>query len=73
MKAYKLEVLIIDFDNVGKEGIIDELQNANYPNDCIAPDVLTVKEADIGEWHDDHPLNKRSTKMVEVERIFGNE
>lgn len=36
MKAYKVEILIIDFDGVGEEGIKHELGNANFANDLIA-------------------------------------
>lgn len=57
MKAYKVELLVVDFDQCGAEGIEGIIENANYPNDCISPNVLSIKEADIGEWHDNHPLN----------------
>jgi hypothetical protein len=39
MKAYKIELLIIDFDELGKDSIIQEIENANYPNDCLSPRV----------------------------------
>lgn len=58
MKAYKLEILIIDFDGVGVD-IPEMIENAKYPNYCISPHVMSVKEADIGEWDEEHPLNKR--------------
>lgn len=61
MKAYKLEVLILDFDKLGEEGIVTELENAFYPNGCITLNVLKTEEYDIGEWDDNHPLNKRDT------------
>lgn len=69
MKAYKVELLIIDFDQCGDEieGIIE---NANYPNDCISPNVLSIKEADIGEWDDDHPLNKVEGFEESVKKYF---
>lgn len=58
MKVYKLTVMIIDFDQTGGEEIVTELENANYSNDCISPSVMAIEERDIGEWDDDHPLNK---------------
>ena len=58
MKAYKIEILVIDHDGVGEEEIKQVLENARYPNRCISPDVKTIKSVDIGEWHDDHQLNK---------------
>lgn len=70
MKAYKVELLIIDFDNVGDE-IASEIENANYPNDCISPQVMSIQEADIGEWDDNHLLNQNDTIMSEYIRLFG--
>ena len=61
MKAYKIEILIIDFDEVGADGITDVIENTRYPNRCISPDVKSVESADIGEWYDDHPLNSAAT------------
>ncbi len=57
MKAYKIELLIIDHDCIGGEDIKTVLEDARYPNHCISPNVMDIKEVDIGEWHDDHPLN----------------
>lgn len=57
MKAYLLTVLIVDHDEVGIDDIKTILREARYPNDCIAPHVLSHQESDIGEWDDDHPLN----------------
>lgn len=60
MKAYKLEVLIINHDQMDEGEIISVLENANYPNDCVSPRVMRSESVDIGEWHDDHPLNARN-------------
>ena len=70
MKAYKLEVLVIDHDELGGEAIADTLRNTRYPNWCISPAVRRVQEADIGEWSDDHPLNRLDTAEAEYERLF---
>lgn len=66
MKAYKIEVLVIDHENIGEENIRDTLSNVRYIN----VNVKSVKSADIGDWDDDHPLNKRSTCEAEYERLF---
>lgn len=71
MKAYKVEVLIIDFDEVGMPGIAQVLENGNYPNRCISPMVMSTQMRDIGEWTDEHPLNKRSTKLAAYQELFG--
>lgn len=70
MKAYKLEVLIIDFEDVGESDIKGLIENTKYPNWCISPDVKNIVSADIGEWDDNHPLNKRETCDIEYKRLF---
>jgi len=71
MKAYKLEILVIDFDQVGDD-IKSIIEDARYPNHCISPDVMSIQSVDIGEWSDDHPLNKRDQRVVEFSRLFPN-
>jgi hypothetical protein len=72
MKVYKLEVFVIDHEGVGGEEIASTLENTRYPNWCISPTVRCVQEADIGEWRDDHPLNRKDTMDAEYERLFSN-
>ena len=69
MKAYLLTVLVIDLDELGGDGITEVLENTKYPNYCIAPTVVSSKTADLGEWSDDHPLNKSLSKDV-VDKFF---
>lgn len=69
MKAYRLEVLVIDFDNVGDD-IPNIIENTKYPNWCISPSIIQVESRDIGEWSDDHPLNKKDTVRAEYEKLF---
>ena len=71
MRAYKLEVLVIDFDDVGDE-VVSLIENARYPNDCISPSVMNVEAREIGEWSDDHPLNKRDTMKAAYKGLFGD-
>lgn len=70
MKAYRLEILIIDFEELGANNIIEEMQNANFANDCINPQVMKIQEADIGLWSDEHLLNHSDTNKVEFNRLF---
>ncbi len=70
MKAYKIELLIIDFDELGQEGIETELNNVNFPNDCISLNIKNIIEKDIGDWHDNHPLNLNDTVDKEYKRLF---
>ena len=65
MKAYLVTTLVIDFDGLGSDGIVTEMENAHYPNRCIAPLVQEITGFDIGEWDDDHPLNQRGTNVID--------
>lgn len=67
MKAYKIEIVVIDFEGMGQDGVSYEIENGSR---YINPNILNIKEADIGEWNDDHPLNKNSTFQDEVKRLF---
>ena len=60
MKVFKVELMIVDYDNIGHDEIRDVLENVKYPNHCISPTVTNIDWRDIGDWHDDHPLNKRN-------------
>lgn len=73
MKAYKIEILIIDHDELGEEGVVSAIQDTNYPNDCIIPSVEELVCVDIGEWSDDHPLNLNATCKDEYNRLFGGD
>lgn len=67
MKAYKITVVVVDHERMGGDAIADEVARSKY----IHADVIDVKEADIGEWSDDHPLNRRDKIPGEVARLFG--
>jgi len=54
MKAYKIEVLVIDFEDLGEEDAKYQLGNMRH----LDVKVVDSKKVDIGEWDDDHPLNK---------------
>lgn len=66
-KAYKIEVLVIDHKEMGEKEIVQALENTRY----VYPRVMKVQSADVGEWSDDHPLNKRATSEAEYRRLFG--
>ena len=70
MRAYKITMLVIDFDNLGSEGLIETLESVNYPNDCVIPRVMAMDARDIGEWDDSHPLNNTQKAPAEFARIF---
>ena len=70
MKAYKVEILIIDFDGMSQDEVESVIENTKYPNRCVSPNVMSIEEADIGEWHDDHPLNQCDKMKDEYAKIF---
>lgn len=72
MRVYKMTVIVFDFDEVGDD-IPTTLEDARFPNRCISPEVTECEYAEIGAWHDDHPLNKRDTHKRELEKIFKGE
>ena len=70
VKAYKITILVLDHDEIGRDGIVNAVERTKYPNRCIAPSVQDIEEAEIGEWHDDHAMNHHSTRRGEYQRIF---
>lgn len=68
MKAYKVEVLVIDHDGYGPNDIRVTLEQ---PRGAYSMSVLDMEVADIGEWEDDHPLNFTGRSMIdECNRLF---
>lgn len=72
MKVHKIVLTVIDFDELGAQGVREALENARFPNDCVNLSVASVETRDIGPWSDDHPLNKTATAKAEMERLFSN-
>jgi hypothetical protein len=54
MKMYKFEIHVLDFEKLGPEQYEEMLDNVRH----IIGKVFHVKSTDIGEWSDDHLLNK---------------
>lgn len=70
MKAYRLIVIVVDFDDLGAKDIKSVIEHAHYSNRCIDPQVVRAEEADIGEWSDDHPLNQCGADLEALWREF---
>lgn len=69
MKVYKVELMILDYDNLGEKNIIEVIENTHYPNNCITPIVHGVGSREI-EWDDDHPLNNAETHEKTFRDLF---
>jgi hypothetical protein len=70
MRAYKIEMLVIDFDQLGERAIIETIETTRYPNHCISPSVRAIECRDIGLWDDNHPLNNKNKADAEYARLF---
>lgn len=73
MNVHRVTVIVLDFERHGSDDIKRIMQNAHYTSDQTIICVESAETADIGEWSDDHPLNKRDTFAAEVARLFGGE
>lgn len=70
MEIHKIVLTVLDMDGLGAEEVKNVIENTRYPNHCIAPNVIDVQTRDVGEWSDDHPLNKYDTAPAEIARLF---
>lgn len=68
-KVFKVELLVIDHENIEDDEIYYLLENVKY----LYPKVINMQSVDIGEWNDDNPLNHRDTFRSEVDRLFSSE
>ena len=66
MIVYKLEVLVVDHEGVGAEQVCQAIENC----DCSTSRIMSCVAMDVGEWHDDHALNKFETAEQEYQRLF---
>lgn len=73
MKVHRVVLYVIDFDQLGADGVKDAIESTRFANDCISPKIGSVQTRDIGEWSDEHPLNKRSTADAAWSALFAND
>lgn len=72
MEVFKVELLILDLDEVGEEGVRELLENTHYPNRAISPKVKKIETREV-EWDDKHPLNLRDTADQAYQELFNLE
>jgi hypothetical protein len=65
LKIHKVELYIVDHDEVGAHDIEMVMEQVNYPNDCITPHIISIKTAEI-DYTDEHPLNYSDGREVEA-------
>lgn len=66
MKAHLITVLVIDFENAGSTACAELVATSRY----VHATTLTTDTADIGEWTDDHRLNRRDLPTEEALAYF---
>ncbi len=69
MKVHRVVLCVVDHDEVND--LQSLIENVNYPNDCIMPDVQRIDTVEV-DWPEDdaHPLNYEATRGAEFERLF---
>ena len=65
IKAYKIEILVLDFEGGGEEHIKDAVENMRHLN----AQIMNSKSIDI-DWSDDHPLNNCGTSARAYQDLF---
>lgn len=66
MKAHKIEILVLDFEDYG----VDEYNAIIEQNKHLNSRVLKSNTFEIGEWSDDHELNG---SMSDIQKWFNND
>lgn len=67
--VHRVTLLVIDHDHLGAPNVTREIENVNYPNDCISPKVVAIETRAV-DWSDDHPLNQRVAWRAAYEALF---
>jgi hypothetical protein len=67
MKAYKVEVLVLGFEDMPEDDIVYFIENTRH----LYPKIMSIQSKEIGEWNDDHPLNKTDTIKQTYEELRG--
>ena len=70
-KVHRVEILIVDHDDLGADGIRQVLESTRYPNHCISPQVAAVQTREV-DWTDGHPLNQKRSWRAAFAALFAN-
>ncbi|NJL54111.1 hypothetical protein HC928_02345 [bacterium] len=69
LKVYRIEIMVVDFAELGEEEIVEVLQTTKYPNWCMHPKVIDIEAREV-QWNDGHPLNNYETVNEEFVKLF---
>jgi hypothetical protein len=68
-KLFKLTAYLVDYN-----GTFDESNLEDYLMYCLRDELdidhIRLTGADIGPWHDDHPINNINCPEAEYEKYF---
>ena len=70
MNVYKVELMILNFDDLNEQDVTAVIENQKFPNRCIDPIVMRIESRDIGDWHDEHVLNDLSEQESAFNKLF---
>lgn len=68
-KLFKLTAYLVDFNDTFDESNLEDYLIWRL-RDELDIDHIHLSSADIGEWHDDHPINNYNCHEVEYEKYF---
>ena len=67
-KLFKLTAYLVDYSDAFDESNLEDY--IMWRLDDVSVDHAHLTSADIGEWHDDHPLNYYNCHEEEYEKYF---
>lgn len=68
-KLFKLSGYIVDYDDIFDEEALEDYLIWKM-SDAADIDHIHLTSADIGPWHDDHPINNYNCPEAEYEKYF---
>ena len=68
-KLFKLTAYLVDYNDTFDESNLEDYLIWRL-RDELDIDHIHLTSADIGEWHDDHPMNNYNCPEAEYEKYF---
>ena len=68
MNVYKIELLVLDIDEVGIEDVKTALENQEH----LCCSVMSIETREVN-WSDEHPLNIITTQETAYTALFNKE
>lgn len=68
-KLFKISAYLVDFNDTFDESNLEDYLIWRLQK-YLDIDHIHLSSADIGEWHDDHPINNYNCPEAEYEKYF---